>query len=114
MMRWHKELYHRLEDLEKLRLYAQLIASKHQALEEGLGKERSKVENWERKAKEGTKRATRVEKERDEAKEEAKVTRLAAIIAGDAKARVEGDLVKVQEALAATEEARRRVEAKTA
>ena len=50
----------------------------------------------------------------DEAKEEARVSRLAAVVAGNAKARVEGDLAKVQEALAVAEEARCKVEAETA
>ena len=46
------------------------------------------------------------EKERDEAKKEAQVARLAAFVAGDAKAKPYGDLTRVQDALAATEEAR--------
>ena len=84
-----------LEDAKKLQLYAQSAPSKHQALEDGLGKSRSKAKYWERKAKEGTERATRAEKERGEAKEEAQVARLATVAAGDVKARVEGDLAKV-------------------
>ena len=67
----HRELHQRLEDAEKLPLYAQSTASKHQALEEGLGKVRSKAKYCERKAKEGTERARKAEKERDEAKEKA-------------------------------------------
>ena len=47
-----------------------------------------------------------MEKERDEAKEQAKVARLAAITASDARAKLEGDLAKVKDALAATEEAK--------
>ena len=66
----HGELHHRLEDAKKLRLYAQSVASKHHALE-GLGKARAKSKHWERKAKEGIERATTMEKERNEAKEEA-------------------------------------------
>ena len=103
----HRELHHRLEDTEKLRLYTQSTASKHQALEDSLGKARFKAKYWERKTKEGTKRATGVEKERDKAKEKARVAQLAAITASDTKARVEGDLAKVQEALAVAEEAKR-------
>ena len=45
-----------------------------------------------------------MEKERDEAKREAKVARLAATTASDAKARVEDDLANALDALAATEE----------
>ena len=44
---------------------------------------------WEQKAKEDIERATRAEKERDEAKEEAHVARLAVVAVGDTKARVE-------------------------
>ena len=46
------------------------------------------------------------EKERYEAKEEAQVARLAVVKAGDTKAKVEGDLARIQHALTATEEAR--------
>ena len=49
-----------------------------------------------------------MEKERDEAKQEAKVARLAASTVGDAKARAKEDLARVQEALAAAEEGRRK------
>ena len=70
MARQHGELHHRLEDAKKLRLYARSAASKHDTLEDGLGKAKAKS-YWERKAKEGIKRATAVENERDEDKEEA-------------------------------------------
>ena len=53
------------------------------------------------------------EKERDEAKKEDQVAELAAVAAGDAKARVADDLSRVQEALPIEEKARRKVEAKT-
>ena len=45
-------------------------------------------------------------KERDEAKEEAQVTRLAAIVASDARAKLEGDLARVKDALVVVEEAK--------
>ena len=47
--------------------------------------------------------------ERDGAKKEAQVAWLVAVVAGNAKARVEDDLIRVQEALAVAEEARRKV-----
>ena len=53
-----------------------------------------------------------MEKERDEAKQEAKVAFLAAIAAGEAKARAEDDLARMREALAAVEEDRRGLKAK--
>ena len=55
-----------------------------------------------------------MEKERDEAKREAKVAHVAANAIGDAKVRVEEDLARVQEALAAVEEGRCKAEAETA
>ena len=55
-----------------------------------------------------------MEKERDEAKQEAKVVRLEASAVGDARARAEEDLARVHEALAAAEEGRRKAEDETA
>ena len=75
-------------------------------LEESLSKAKSWSRHWERKAKEGIEKTTGAEKERDKAKEEAQVTRLAVVTAGEAKAKAEGDLAKVQDALAAAEEDR--------
>ena len=54
-----------------------------------------------------------MEKERDEAKQEAKVACVVASAAG-ARARAEEDMARVQEALAAAEEGRRKEEAETA
>ena len=55
-----------------------------------------------------------MEKERDEAKKEAKVARLAASEASDAKARAEEDLARDQEALVAAKEGRCKADAETA
>ena len=121
MTRQHRELQVRLEDAEKLWLYAGFATSKHWALEESLSKAKSWSRHWERKAKESTERTAGVEKERDEANEEAQVAQLAAFVVGDEKAKGEGDLARVQDALAAAEEARavaeearRKVEAEAA
>ena len=54
------------------------------------------------------------EKERDEDKQEAKVARLAVTVAGDAKERVEDDLARVLDALAAAKEDRRKSKAEIA
>ena len=51
-----------------------------------------------------------MEKERDEAKQKAKVARLAANATGDTRARVEDDLAWVQDALVAEKEGRRKAE----
>ena len=106
MARQHRELQVKLEDAKKMRLYAGSTTSKHWTLEESLSKAKSWFKHWERKAKEGTVRTTSAEKERNEAKEEAQVARLAAVVAGDVKAKAEGDLARVQDALAVLEEAR--------
>ena len=47
-----------------------------------------------------------VEKEREEAKEEAQVAQLAVVVVGDAREKLEGDFARVKDALAATEEAK--------
>ena len=100
-----------MEDAEKLRLYAQSAVSKHHALEDSLGKAKSRAKHWERKAKEGTERIMGAEKDMDESKEEAHIAQLAAVATGDAKAMVEDDLSRVQVALEIVEEARLKVEA---
>ena len=52
----------------------------------------------------------RAEKERDEAKQEARAAKLVALAAGDAKAKVEVDLTKALNSLAAAKEGWRRLE----
>ena len=99
-----------MDDAEQLRHYAQSTVSKHNSLDDALGKARAKSRYWERKAKEGTEGAVGAEKERGEAKEEAQIARLTT----DEKARVEDDLARVRDALVVAEEAKRKAEAKTA
>ena len=106
----HQELRRWLEDAKKLRLYAKAAASEHCALKESLGKAQSQSRFRERTAKEGSKKRKVAEKERDKAKEEAHIARLAAIAAGDSKEKIEGDLVRVKDALAAAEEAKTLIE----
>ena len=60
-----------------------------------MAKAKSKSKHWEREAKVGAEKVERAEKERDEAKEEAKVACLTVVAVGDTKARVEEDLNKV-------------------
>ena len=78
-----------------------------------MGKAKPNSQHWEWEAKASAEKITGVEKERDKAKEEAQVARLATIVAGDAKAKMEGDLAMVQDPLAVVEEAKRKVEAET-
>ena len=56
MAHHHKEFHLRLDDVEKLRRYAQSVASKHQAFEDCLGKAKGRSKHCEWKAKEGIKR----------------------------------------------------------
>ena len=58
----------RLDDIEKLWLYAQSAISKHQALDASLAKVKSRSKHWEREANFGAEKIKRVEKEREEAK----------------------------------------------
>ena len=78
--------------------------SKHHALEASLAKAKSKLKRLKQEAKDGTEKIERVEKERDKAKQEAKVPRLAAMATSEAKVRVEDNLAWVRDALAAAEE----------
>ena len=102
----HRELRVRLEDSKKLRLYVGFATSKHWALEESLSKAKYWSRHWKGKAKEGTEKTVGAEKERDKAKKEAQVARLVTVAAGDSKAKAEGDLARVHNALAVMEEAR--------
>ena len=92
-------------------LYTQLAISKHKALDASLTKARSKSKHCEREAKADAEKIELVEKERDEAKQKAKVARPTAVPTGDAKARAEDDLTRARDALAATEEDERKLEA---
>ena len=69
--------------------------SKHQALYASLDKEESKSKRWKKEVKAGAEKIERAEKERDQAKQEAKVARLVVVAAGEAKARVEDDMTRV-------------------
>ena len=69
-----------------------------------LAKAKSSAKHWEREAEDGAASVIRVEKERDDTKKEARVAQLVVASAGDAKARVEVDLTKALNSLAAVEE----------
>ena len=59
-------------------------------------------------------RATVVENERNEAKEEVVVARAEAVTTGDVKARVDEDLARAQDSHATIEEAKRKAKPETA
>ena len=100
-----------MEDAKQLRRYAQSAFSKHHTLEDALGKAKGRFKHWEQKAKAGIERIAGAGKERDEAKEDAQLAQLGANAACDAKARVEDNLGRVQDALVVPEEARRKAKA---
>ena len=108
MAHQHWEFHVRLDDAKKLQLCAQSAVSKHQALDASLAKPNSRCKHQKQEAKAGAKKIAGVENERDEAKKQAQVARLASVATGDVKAWVENDLARVQEALAVAEEARRK------
>ena len=59
---------------------------------------------WKQEAQVSVEKIERAEKERDEAKQEAKVARLAAMAVGEAKARAEDDMSRMRDALVGSEE----------
>ena len=71
----------------------------------------SKTKHWKQEAKVGAEKLERVEKERDEAKQEACPV---AIVASEAKVRAEDDLARMRDALAAVEEDERGLEVEVA
>ena len=68
-----------------------------------MAKAESKLKRLKQKAKAGVEKIERAEKERDEAKQEAKVAHLSAVVADEAKAKAkaEDDLTKARDAFAA-------------
>ena len=79
-----------------------------------MAKKKSNSKHWEGEAKFAAEKVEQEEKERDEAKQEAKVARLTAVAAVDAKARAKNDLNRVQGALVAEEEDGHKLEAEVA
>ena len=75
-----------------------------------MAKAEASSERWENEARDGATSIIRAKKERDDAKEEAKVDQMIVVAAGDSKARVEVDLTKALNSLADSEEGGRRSE----
>ena len=110
----HQEFWSRLDDAKKLRLYAQSVALHHQTLTASLAKAESSSERWEKEARDGATSVIRAEKERNEAKQEARVANMIVAEARDTKAKEEVDLTKALKSLAAAEEGGCRSKAKIA
>ena len=64
-------------------------------MDASLAKAKSRSKRWELEAKAGRKKIARMEKKRDEAKQEAKVARLVPSVASHARARAAEDLARV-------------------
>ena len=67
MVRQHREFQSRLDDAERLQLYAQSAISKHQALDASLVKVESNAKYWKQEAQASAEKIEREKKERDEA-----------------------------------------------
>ena len=100
----HQEFRSYLDDAKKLRLYAQSAALHHQTLTDSLAKAEALLERWEKEVRDGVVSFIRVEKERDEAKQEAREFQLVVAAEGVAKVKVEVNLTKALNSLAAAEE----------
>ena len=106
----HLEFQSRLRDAERPRLFAQSAVSDHSALSASLVEAELRSQRWEKEAKESVEKVARAEVERDAAHHEASMARIDANAAGSAKAKVEFELARVQNAMAVIEEARRKAE----
>ena len=98
----HREFQSRLRDAERLWLYAKSVVSNYRALSASLAKAESSSRCVEKVA--------RAEAERDVARYEASMARMDSVAAGNARTQVESELARVQNALAVSEEARRKAE----
>ena len=106
----YQEFQTRLRDAERLRLYAQSVFSNHRALISSLAEAESSSRCWENEDKESVENMALAEAERDAARHDAAMARVDAYAAGNARAKVESELARVQNALAVVVEARRKVE----
>ena len=105
----HLDFQSRLNDAEKLCLYAQSVASHYHTLNASLAKVESLVEHWEKETKEGATSVNQEKKEMDEVKQKAMAAHLLATSIRDSKARVEANLTKALNSLAVAEEGGRRL-----
>ena len=81
MAHQHREFQSCLDDAEKLRLYAQSAASHHHTLIASLAKAESLPERWEKEVRDGAVSIIQAEKERNDAKQDARVAQLVAATA---------------------------------
>ena len=106
----HREFRTWLREAERLRLYAQSAFSDKKTLSASLMEAESKSKRLELEAREAFERETRAEAERDAPRHEVAMARLEIDAAGSAWARMETKLARVQRALAASKDPRRKVD----
>ena len=106
----HQEFQTRLRDAERLRLYAQSIVSDHKVLSAFLAETESNSRCWENEARGSVERMARVKAKKDAARHDALMARMDSDVAGKARARVESELARVQNALVATDKVRQKAD----
>ena len=106
----HREFQTRLRDTKRLRIYAQSAFPDQKALSASLMEAESNSRCWESEVREAVERAVHAESKRDVAHHEVAMARLEIEEAGSTRAQVESELAQVQRALAASEDAWRKVE----
>ena len=106
MTHQHQEFQTRLRDAERLLLYAQSVISDHRVLSVFLAEAELSSKRWENEARGSIERMARAKVERDASRHDALMAHMDANAAGNARARVESELARVKNALAATNEAR--------
>ena len=104
----HREFQSRLRDAERLRLYAQSVASDHRVLSASLTKIESSSWRWENDSKESVEKMAHAEAERHATRHDASMAIMDADAVGSARAKLESKLARVQNALVVIEEARRK------
>ena len=108
----HHEFKLRLRDAERLRLFVQEDMTEWEMHIASLKKAELACRRLELEARESAERTARVEAERDMARHEAAMAKLATEGAINTRAQIKSELAQVQSALALAEEARRRTEFK--
>ena len=93
-----------------MRLYAKLVVFYHKALSASLAEAESSSRCLENEVKENIEKMARAEAGRDATRHDASMARMDADEAGSARAKVESELARVQNALGIVEEARWKAE----
>ena len=106
----HHEFELRMREVERLRLFVQAGMAEREMHSASLKKSELEYRRLELEARESVERAARAEAERDTARHEVAMAKLATEGAVNTWAQIESELTRVQRALVLTEEARWRAE----